>query len=122
MEKRVSEPIRHHVPVLVRGFIEHRNGQWQGFSLEYGLAVQGTSLNDVKRRLEKQIASYLFDALVGEDREHAEALLSRRATASVYFRYFMYKAMGRFRSDHDGSREHRAFRTPLALEPRLCSP
>lgn len=113
--------VSHHVSMLVRCLIEHRHGVWQGFSLEYGLAIQGESAADVKRRLEAAIISYVHDALVGEDREHADSLLSRRAPLFAYARYYYYRALSRLRSGRDGSDEHKAYREPLALEPRLCS-
>lgn len=106
----------------MRCIIERRRDVWEGFSLEYGLAVEGTSAQDVQRRIETMISSYLFDALMGEDREHAELLLSRRATIGVYFRYYLYKIGSDLRPSHGGPSDHKAFRAPLALEPRLCSP
>jgi hypothetical protein len=101
--------------------IERRKGEWQGFTLEYGLAVQGVSQIDVRRRLENLIVSYVYDALVGEDREHADELLSRRAILRVYARYYYYKATSFLFPGGDASPDHRAYREPLALEPRLRS-
>jgi hypothetical protein len=121
-ESKKSQPVGRYVPVMVRCLIEHRRGAWQAFTLEYGLAVQGDSKEDVKQRLERVIISYVTDALIGEDREHAEILLSRRATLGVYFRYYLYSMLSTLRPGSGGSREHKAYREPLALEPRLCPP
>jgi hypothetical protein len=117
-----SEPLRHHVPILVRCLIEHKGKVWQAFSLEFGLAVQGESEKEVRHRLETVINSYIYDALVGEDREHAEELMSRRATGVVYLKYFFQKIVAKFRSNHHGWHDGEAYRESLALEPRLCSP
>lgn len=121
-DSKISEPIRRHVPILVRCLIEHTGDQWQAFTLEYGLAVQGSSLNDVKRRLESATKSYLYDSLVGEDRDHADSLLSRKATADVYFRYYRTRLLSYLGFYSSGSDDHKTYRAPLALEPRLCSP
>ncbi len=116
-----SEPSRKHISFFVRCLIEYRHGVWQGFSLEFGLAVQGDSADDVRKRLERVILSYISDALVGPDREHADELLSRRATAVVYARYYWFRFRSWFDLDN-GSDKPRVYREPLALEPRVCSP
>jgi hypothetical protein len=117
-----SQPIRHYVPVLVRCLIEHKGDIWQAFTLEFGLAAQGDSEADVKARLERMIESYLHDALVGEDREHAEELMSRRATLDVRLKYYLAAAIAKIRPNRTGGHSGGAYREPLALEPRLCSP
>ena len=76
-----------------------RDGQWQAFSLEYGLAVQADSLAIAKKKLDGMIHSYLYDALFGEDRDHAKELLGRKAHWRVYLRYYLaYLAQFRRRS------------------------
>jgi predicted RNase H-like HicB family nuclease len=80
-------------PILPRQLIVHciaeRKGEyWQAFSLEFGLAAQADTFSEAKRRLDSMIGSYLHDALVGEDREFAEDLLSRKATWGVYAKYY----------------------------------
>jgi hypothetical protein len=115
-----TQPVGHHISIFVRCLIERVGDQWQGFSLEYGLAVQGASRADVQTRLERVILSYVHDALVGEDRKHANELLSRRATARVYLRYYVARILSLILRGKDDS--SKAYREPLALEPRLCSP
>jgi hypothetical protein len=119
-----SEPVSRYVPIFVRVLIERTSDdRWQGFSLEYGLAVQGSSFADVRSRLERMIESYIHDALVGEDREHADELMSRRATGSVYWKYYLAKALAGIRFGRGGdSDSHKTFKEPLALEPRMCAP
>lgn len=94
--------------LLVRCYIEHKNDQWQAFSLEFGLAAQGETEQDVRRKLESMIESYLEDALIGEDRAHADELLNRRATWLVYAKYYWTS----FRS-----RNHGTYRSPVPLAP-----
>jgi hypothetical protein len=85
MAGRVTSPIS----LLVRCFAVEEAGQWQAFSLQFGLAAQADSFPEAKQKLESMIDSYLFDALAGEDRKHASELLARRAPASVYLRYYV---------------------------------
>jgi hypothetical protein len=62
--------------------------QWQAFSLEFGLAAQADSFVEARSKLDGMIQDYLYDALVGEDREHAAELLSRKAPWWVFARYY----------------------------------
>lgn len=85
------------VRLIVRCFIERKNDQWQGFTLEFGLAVQADTLHEVKRKLESVVQCYVRDAFVGEDRAHAYDLLVRRkATWQVYLRYYLLWIVSRF--------------------------
>jgi hypothetical protein len=65
--------------------VEPKGAQWQAFSLEFGLAAQADTMQDAKHRLDSMIRAYVSDALVGEDREHAHELLTRRATWQSIF-------------------------------------
>jgi hypothetical protein len=75
---------------VVRCLLERKGNQWQAFSLEFGLAAQGESAQEVKRKLESMIEWYVRDALVGEDREHAyELLVRRKARWPIFLRYYL---------------------------------
>lgn len=81
--------------LVLRCFAEPKNGQWQAFCLELDLAAQGDSFQQVRQKLDEMICSYVEDALVGEDREFGMQLLfERRAPASLYLKYYTYKALG----------------------------
>jgi hypothetical protein len=73
------------VKLTVRCVALRKGDQWQAFSLEFGLAAQSDSLVD----LHLMIQDYWDDALVGEDRQHAVELLSRRAPWWVYVYYYL---------------------------------
>lgn len=73
---------------LVRCVANRVGDQWQAFSLEFGLAAQADTFPLARRKLDEMIRSYLYDALAGEDREHAEELLSRRAPWWAFARYY----------------------------------
>lgn len=105
------------IQLTVRCFAEHKDGQWQAFSLELGLAAQGDSFPEVKRKLESMIVSYVQDAL-GEDREYALGLLTRRATWQVFAKYHLCSFVSSVAGLFGRSDELVYFREPLPLEPR----
>jgi hypothetical protein len=117
----VSGSSARHLRIEVRCLIERRGDFWQAFTLEFGLAVQASSLREAKQKLDRVIQSYVYDALTGEDREHAEILLSRKATLNIFIRYHFYKLLSRVRANSDGPKEHKVYSEPLALEPKICS-
>jgi hypothetical protein len=73
--------------ILLRCYIEKKEGVWQAFCIDLCLAVQGESTEEVKRKLHDQIHSYLVDIFEGEDRPYAAQLLSRKAPISQRLRY-----------------------------------
>src|SRR5438132_89006 len=75
-----TEPENSPFCFVIHYYVERRGNQWQAFSLEFGLAAQGDTREEVESKLDSMIDSYLYDALEGEDREHAYELLTRRAT------------------------------------------
>lgn len=109
--------------LIVRCLLEKKGNQWQGFTLEFGLAVQADTISEVKRKLESMVHCYVRDALVGEDREHAYDLLVRRkATWQVYARYYLCWIASQFaKPPAAGSKPTgMIYRAPLALEPSHC--
>jgi hypothetical protein len=108
------------VELIVRCLAERKDNYWQAFSLEFGLAVQGESLPDVKRRLESMILSYVSDALNGEDREHAYELLTRKATLNVYAKYYFADLLSRAERIWGASNNTVLFSEPLPLAP-VCT-
>jgi hypothetical protein len=104
--------------LVVRCLLERYDDRWEAYTLEFGLAAQAESEQDVRRKLENMIECYVRDALVGEDREHAYELLRRRARWQIYARYYLARAAKQFAWLHTGSVP---YREPLALEPRHCT-
>jgi hypothetical protein len=82
------QPVR----IIVRCVAYRSENQWQAFSLEYGLAAQADSFHTAREKLHSMIDNYLDDALEGEDQQHAKLLLARRATANVYFAYYLARS------------------------------
>jgi len=103
--------------LIIHCVAERKEGYWQAFSLEFGLAVQGDTLPDVKHRLESMLVSYVYDALVGEDREHASELLNRKATLGVYAKYYLADFRSRVERVWGASRDRILFSEPVPLQP-----
>jgi hypothetical protein len=103
--------------LVIRCLAERKDSQWQAVTLEFGLAAQGESLSDVKAKLEEQIDEYICDALLGEDRDHAYELLSRKAPMSAYLKFHVAGLLSRIK--HDPRRA--VFREPLPLVPKHCT-
>lgn len=110
----------HNLALTVRCLIEGRGDQWQAFTLEFGLAAQAESEADVKRKLEDMLHTYLYDALVGEDRAHAAQLLQRRATWQVFARYYLAMLRNKIRDGGEGIR-HSTYVEPIPLQPARCA-
>jgi hypothetical protein len=108
------------IQLVVRCLAERKENYWQAFSLEFGLAVQGDSLAEVKRKLESMIVSYVYDALVGEDREFALQLLNRKATFGIYLKYWYATALSAAGRILGTSKDRILFIEPLPLKP-VCT-
>jgi hypothetical protein len=106
------------IQLVVHCLIERVGDQWQAFSLEFGLAVQGDARLEVQRKLANVIEFYVSDALCGEDREHADEMLRRKATWRVYLRYYRVWLALHVASFMTASNDAMIYREPLPLEPR----
>lgn len=78
--------------LIVKCYAEQEAGCWVALCLNFNLAAQGDSFEEVKAKLESMIAEYVYDALVGEDKPYAVQLLSRSAPFSVWLKYYFIKA------------------------------
>jgi hypothetical protein len=119
----ISQMTMSPIKLMVRCVAESKDGQWQAFSLEFGLAAQADSFSAAKKKLDDMIRSYLLDALVGEDRDHARELLSRKAPFRIFAKYYgavlIGKMIGAARRSVDDKRP-KAFGEPWPLVPGTC--
>lgn len=60
---------------------------WQAFCLNYDLAAQGESFEEVKSKISEMILDYLDDALDGDDKAFADQLLQRSAPWWMWAKY-----------------------------------
>jgi len=107
--------------LLMRCFAERIDGQWQAFCVDLNLAAQADSVAEVKAKLDSMIESYLFDALSGDDQEHAGDLLNRRAPVDIMVRYYWTKLRVRFAAiKHRASKNAKAYQKSLPLTVAHC--
>jgi hypothetical protein len=110
--------------LIIRCFVEPKGAQWQAFSLEFGLAAQADTMMEAKGKLDSMIESYVTDALVGQDREHAYELLNRKAPWRVYMRFYAYRSIMRLLklARREKNAAHASvYCEPMPLGPLHCS-
>jgi predicted RNase H-like HicB family nuclease len=77
--------------LILKCYAERDSGVWVAVCLDFNLAAQGESFDEVKAKIEAMIDEYVYDALVGEDKAYADQLLTRRAPIPVWLRYYFLK-------------------------------
>lgn len=70
---------------FVHCYAEGRPGQWEAFCLDFDLAVQGTSYQDVEAKLRNQIQLFL-ESVYDLPEADRQRLLNRSAPISMYAR------------------------------------
>jgi hypothetical protein len=107
--------------LILRCYAKREANEWVAVCVDLSLAAQGDTYDEARKKLDAQIREYVFDALVGEDRQHAVQLFSRRAPWSFLLRYWalaIYQAGAlRFGKKLQGVVR---FREALPLVPALC--
>lgn len=73
--------------LLLRCYARRSEGVWVAVCIDLCLAAQADTFEEARAKLDAQIMDYVYDALAGEDRAHAEELLSRRAPLSQRLEY-----------------------------------
>lgn len=101
-------------------------GAWQAFCVDLDLAAQAESFSSVRRKLDSMIDDYVTDAILGQDREYCEKLLSRKSPLSLRARYHaivaVTKATHALRLAGDGITGAIAFvERPQARIPSGCN-
>jgi hypothetical protein len=92
-------------------FASGRPGEWEAICLDYDIAVQGRSFDDVQRLLRLSIDDYIESARQ-ETPEVRDRLLNRRVPARVWLGYilgFVWHNLGRRRNRDDGDRLEHSF-------------
>ncbi|HSU05710.1 MAG TPA: hypothetical protein VLI93_09065 [Acetobacteraceae bacterium] len=70
-------------------YAEGRNATWEAFCVNFDLAVQGTSFDDVRRKLDTAIAIYL-EGVAELPAAERKRLLNRRAPLSAWLGPFLH--------------------------------
>jgi predicted RNase H-like HicB family nuclease len=84
--------------LILKCYAERKDQQWAAFCLDFDLAVQADTLEEAKEKLHVMLAEYVNDALVGDDRQYADQLLSRRAPARMYAKCYAMSLLIQLRS------------------------
>jgi hypothetical protein len=81
-----ATPVATQKPILVRSYGRKIDGQWVGVCLNFGLAAQADTFDELCHKLHEQIRDYISEAF-GQDSAHRDYLLSRRAPLRDYLVY-----------------------------------
>jgi predicted RNase H-like HicB family nuclease len=98
--------------LIIKCYAEREEDVWVALCLDFNIAAQGDSFEEVKTKLESMIFEYVHDALEGEDKRYANQLLTRRAPFWAWARYYI-KSL-KIRICH--SRDH-IFNETMPLRP-----
>ena len=79
------------ISLLLHVYGERKGGQWTLMCLDFSLAVQSDDLEVAERLLKEQVEMYLREATVGEDAEHADILLARKAPMKYWLKYYLFR-------------------------------
>lgn len=99
---------------VLRCYAERKNQHWEAYCIDLSLAAQGGSAEEAIQKLYDQIQDYVYDAVVGQDRQFAEDLLSRRAPFRYVLRFYWLKLLCHARYLKN---KVRLFETPLPMFP-----
>lgn len=99
---------------LVRCVAFKEGGQWVGVCLNFDLAAQADTLQEVQDALDDQVRTYIREALAGPDRAFAPDLLRRRAPLKYWIRYWMALFAHKLRVNFKNTQE---YESPLPLMP-----
>lgn len=99
--------------LIVRCYAEKKGDTWQAVCIDLNLAAQSHSLEHARKKLNSQIAEYVYDAVAGEDQEYAAELLSRKAPLSLRLKYHRIKTIHQVMRLKDGC----LFNLPMPLIP-----
>jgi len=100
--------------LLVKCYASHEGECWQAFCLDFALAAQADTLPEAKAKLEEMIKEYVYDALIGEDKEYSEQLINRKAPLLEWLKFYWLVAKSRILNVKDGLQY---FLEPLPLTP-----
>lgn len=108
---------------FLRCYGERVDSQWVVVCLDFCLAAQADTFNEARELLDAQIRTYLREALVGQDREHAEVLLSRRAPLGMWLKYYYMQAWSKLHRALGGTdkvEKTHPFRETIPMVPAQC--
>lgn len=108
--------------LVVRCYAKPEGDAWVAVCVDFSLAAQGDTYQEARSKLDAQIHEYVFDALAGEDRAHAEYLLTRKAPLRFRLRYAMISTLNAAARLFGSAARPKPvrFKETLPLVPSLC--
>lgn len=93
---------------VVRCYAEGRGDRWEALCLDFDLAVQGRSFEEVYASLREAILIYLETVADLPNGADQRRLLNRSAPLSVRFKFFLVVLKALFNGDGDSNHKERA--------------
>jgi hypothetical protein len=72
---------------------QNRPDRWYGVCLDLNLATEAGSGDELKKKLDSVISSYIESVVDTDDKDSIRALLCRRAPLHDWMIYYLFKAM-----------------------------
>jgi predicted RNase H-like HicB family nuclease len=97
--------------LILKCYAEQEEGVWVAVCLDFNLAAQADSYQEVKAKLESMISFYVREALT-IDIAYADQLLSRRAPLSSWIKYYSIVLRNAIQED-----KHFVFNKMMPMRP-----
>lgn len=78
--------------------IKKHDSYWSARCLDFSLYATGDTQEEAKTKLIDEIDDYLFDAIEGEEKDHAAYLLLRKADAKEWMLFYFLAFVARCQS------------------------
>jgi hypothetical protein len=73
--------------------VKTSSGNWEGVCLEFNLATQADTLEQLKQKMYEVITSYIESVFDTDDKASIPKLLNRKAPFKDYFFYYLIKSI-----------------------------
>ncbi len=93
------------MPRYIHCYAEGMEGQWEAVCLDFDLAVQGKTFEEIYQSLNQSIGMYVEYIKSLPNKERA-AFLNRSAPFSLRFRFLWYAIRGTFNKNKDLKERH----------------
>ena len=74
--------------LIIRCYGEKKGNKWIGVCLDFNLATEANSSDELVRKMSEIIKSYIETVLATKDKGSIPALLSRKAPLRDWFKYY----------------------------------
>ncbi|WP_019590193.1 MULTISPECIES: hypothetical protein [unclassified Thioalkalivibrio] len=110
--------------IHVRCLLERRaDNLYAGYSLEFAIAAQGDSLEDVREQLHAMIQNHLEEVAASAEAgnlEEAKQLLRRKARPGVFLKFHWVRLLDWLRHNGQGPRDRQRFEEDADIPSALA--